>query len=840
MKQIKLIGDTIDQDDINHLIGWLRTNPKLTKGHRTVEFEKEWSKWLGTKHSLFVNSGSSANLLMIYALMISGKMRNKKIVVPALSWATDLAPIIQLGLEPILADCNLDNLAVDVNELEKIFSKEKPAALLLVSVLGFPPHMKEIVDLCKEHGVALIEDNCESLGTEYNSQKLGTFGEMSSFSLYFGHHMSCFPETPIPYLDEKGIFSIDRIDLIYSKYKSNPEKIKILCFDKKTKKIIYKNPDSIIKHKLKGKNILNLKLKNGSSVGITEDHSVFKMEKEIIFSIKGKNIKLNDNIIIPKILPEPKEINNINILKYIKHKDDIFIYNFDRENLKNIKCHWKSALSKSKSNYSSRKTIPLKYVTKFKENNKIGYKRQQKKNYIPINIKVDISFSRLIGFFIAEGSYKNKGLVFSFHIDEKEYVDIVCSDIRKVFGINSIIREKKSDKSAIIEINSKILKFFFKEILEIKPGAKNKRVPKIIFHSNKECKIAYLYGHFRGDGTYDSERIKLSSTSLELINDVSYLCRMLQISGSILRNNRPQIKHIKGKKTYSNGTYCFSLYNIDFNKNGTLKIIDKNRSTAYKKLENDKNHDLSEIKVREILNITKNIEYVYDFSVSGDENFIGGVQPICLHNSTIEGGMISTDDDELYDILKMARSHGWDRDLNMEKQNILREKWEIDDFSALYTFYIPGFNLRSTDLQAVIGLQQLKKLNNIIKKRNENYNRYLKNLKGKTWIPNINEYVTEGLSYFRKHYVSNFCMPIIDDNKEKIIKNLKENNIETRPLICGSMGTQPFYIEKYGRLEQPNVRLINEKGLYVPNHPDLTGEDIDFVCDIIKNSKYEK
>ena len=106
------------------------------------------------------------------------------------------------------------------------------------------------------------------------------------------------------------------------------------------------------------------------------------------------------------------------------------------------------------------------------------------------------------------------------------------------------------------------------------------------------------------------------------------------------------------------------------------------------------------------------------------------------HMSTIEGGMISTDDEDLYHILLSIRSHGWDRDLPKSKQVELRKKYNIGDFRSLYTFYYPGFNLRATDLQAFIGLQQLKKLSTIIKNRNINYQRYHDGIKNTEWKVN--------------------------------------------------------------------------------------------------------
>lgn len=189
---INLVSDTIDKEDIAGLINWLgqKEIPQLTKGPITKEYEAKYSKWLGTKHSVFVNSGSSAILLGLAALKFGGKLKNNKIVVPDVSWATDVSTPLILGMDTFVVDCNQEDLSADLVHLEQIFKEERPAAFILVSVLGLVPDMDRIVDLCKEYDVLLIEDTCESMGSEYHGQKLGTFGCMSFFSTYFGHHIS--------------------------------------------------------------------------------------------------------------------------------------------------------------------------------------------------------------------------------------------------------------------------------------------------------------------------------------------------------------------------------------------------------------------------------------------------------------------------------------------------------------------------------------------------------------------------------------------------------------------------------------------------------------------------
>jgi len=190
MKPIKLCSDIIDRRDINALTRWLIKMPQLTKGSKTLEFESKFSEYLGCKHSIYCNSGSSANLLIVSALKQMGILKNSKIVVPQVSWSTTIFPAIQFGLDPILCDCELDNLGINLSHLKKIIAEDKPAAIILVHVLGFDSSIEKVVKLCEENDILVIEDTCESLGSMTSGKMLGTFGFASSFSFYFGHHIS--------------------------------------------------------------------------------------------------------------------------------------------------------------------------------------------------------------------------------------------------------------------------------------------------------------------------------------------------------------------------------------------------------------------------------------------------------------------------------------------------------------------------------------------------------------------------------------------------------------------------------------------------------------------------
>ena len=381
---IKLVSDTINKNDINSLIKWLNQDeiPRLTKGDLTWELEEKWAKKIGTKYSIYVNSGSSSILLTLAALQHTNRLKNNKVIVPGLSWATDVSSPMLLGMEPILCDCNLEDLSCDLAHLEKLFIDHSPSSFILVSPLGLVPDMKKILDLCNKYSVILLEDVCESMGSKYNNEYLGFFGFASFFSMYFGHHLS-----------------------------------------------------------------------------------------------------------------------------------------------------------------------------------------------------------------------------------------------------------------------------------------------------------------------------------------------------------------------------------------------------------------------------------------------------------TIEGGFINTNDEDFYYALLMMRSHGWDRDLPKDVQEKLRTENNVNEFDSLYTFYLPGFNLRATDLQAFIGLKAIDKLDEYTKKRNNNFKLY------KSLINNNQLTIKDK----KTDFISNFAYPIVNKNRVNIIENLIKNNIEVRPLIAGDMSKKPMWIKNYGEVKLPNCILVNEYGFYIPNHQDLTSEQIKFISNIVTN-----
>ncbi len=185
-----LAEQTITQADLEELIAWLRTNPWLTQGQLTREFERRWAAWLGVRYATYVNSGSSANLLMYYALLLSGRLRNNSVVVPAVSWATTVAPVIQLSYEPIMCEADWHTFGLDMNFLEDLLKKHRPAAVVIVHVLGVPNDMEALLKLQERYEFILLEDACAAMGSRYDGRHVGTYGAMSTFSFFYGHHLS--------------------------------------------------------------------------------------------------------------------------------------------------------------------------------------------------------------------------------------------------------------------------------------------------------------------------------------------------------------------------------------------------------------------------------------------------------------------------------------------------------------------------------------------------------------------------------------------------------------------------------------------------------------------------
>jgi CDP-6-deoxy-D-xylo-4-hexulose-3-dehydrase len=186
---LPLMNDNIDKDDVNSVVNFLsgESIPKLTNGPKVIEFENAWGNWLGTKYNIFVNSGASANELTMLAL--SHMIGEGEVIVPPLTWISDISSVLFSGNKLIFVDVNLENLSFDIEKLRSSITPETKA-IFLTHVLGINGLTNELLELCEDKNILLIEDVCESHGTTFQGSKVGNFGFASNFSFYFAHHMS--------------------------------------------------------------------------------------------------------------------------------------------------------------------------------------------------------------------------------------------------------------------------------------------------------------------------------------------------------------------------------------------------------------------------------------------------------------------------------------------------------------------------------------------------------------------------------------------------------------------------------------------------------------------------
>ena len=199
-----LMGETITFMDRLKMAHFALTAKKFTFGEKVEQFENEWSKWLGAKHSLYVSSGSTANFLLVAAVKeLYGLKNGDKVLLPACTWMTNVAPIIQLGLEPVFCDVNLYNFSFDLNEARRLAEIHDIKMVFITHLLGFSADNESLKKIFPR--ALFLDDVCESHGcTDLIGNKRGSNSLGASFSFYFGHHMSTV---------EGGMVSTNNTDL---------------------------------------------------------------------------------------------------------------------------------------------------------------------------------------------------------------------------------------------------------------------------------------------------------------------------------------------------------------------------------------------------------------------------------------------------------------------------------------------------------------------------------------------------------------------------------------------------------------------------------------------------
>ncbi len=250
-----LMENAIKEEEINAVINLLKFSDKFTKGKRVEEFERKWSEWQGSKYSVFVNSGSSANLILIDALKEKyGWKKGSKIIVPAITWVTNISPIIQLGFEPVFVDVNFNTLSFKLDNLKEELKKNQDVVgIFITHLLGIPSEVEEIRMLCEDKNIKIFEDCCEATGTMIEGVKVGNFGEAGTFSFFFGHHMTTIEGGMISTNDE-DLYKLLLLKRSHGLARELPKE------DFNKFKNIYKNIDSKFLFLTKGYNVRNTEI----------------------------------------------------------------------------------------------------------------------------------------------------------------------------------------------------------------------------------------------------------------------------------------------------------------------------------------------------------------------------------------------------------------------------------------------------------------------------------------------------------------------------------------------------------------------------------------------------
>ncbi|MFC1983975.1 aminotransferase class I/II-fold pyridoxal phosphate-dependent enzyme [Chloroflexota bacterium] len=190
--KIPLITPSYGWEEVVEAIDSMLTT-QVTMGSKVKQFESMFANYIGVKHAVMVHSGSSANLLAL-SVLTNPALKNRikpgdEIITPAVTWATTVWPIINCGIVPVLVDVDLGTFNISVDEIEKAIT-DKTRAIMLVHLLGNPCDMDKIMEIAKKHNLYVIEDSCEAHGAEFRGQKVGRFGDLSTFSFFFSHHIT--------------------------------------------------------------------------------------------------------------------------------------------------------------------------------------------------------------------------------------------------------------------------------------------------------------------------------------------------------------------------------------------------------------------------------------------------------------------------------------------------------------------------------------------------------------------------------------------------------------------------------------------------------------------------
>jgi len=229
--KIPLMSPSYGWEEVNEALESLLST-QVTMGEKVKKFESMFAQYIGVKHAIMVNSGSSANLLAL-SVLANPVLKNRlepgdEIITPAVTWATTVYPIIQVGAVPVLVDVGLETFNTNAKEIRKAITG-KTKAIMLVHLLGNPCPMDEIREIAEEHNLYLIEDACEAHGAEFGGKKVGSFGDLATFSFFFSHHITTI-EGGMVLTDSEELAELARALRVFGWIRDLKDKVRI-CRD---------------------------------------------------------------------------------------------------------------------------------------------------------------------------------------------------------------------------------------------------------------------------------------------------------------------------------------------------------------------------------------------------------------------------------------------------------------------------------------------------------------------------------------------------------------------------------------------------------------------------------
>ena len=311
-----LMFNNINKDDFSKVIKFLKTNPILTQKKNVIKFENKWSKWLGVKYSVFVNSGSSANFITLAAM--KSFLKKKEIITPPLTWPSDIMAVINNGFVPKFVDIKLETLSMDPELILKNISS-KTAAVFITHAQGFNGLSEKLIKTLKRKKILLIEDVCESHGAKFKNKKLGNFGLISNFSFYYAHHMTTI-EGGMICTNNKKIYEICRILRSHGMLRESNNKIYekklINKYNKLSPKFIFLYPTLNFRNTEIGATlgINQLKSLNSNNLRRTKNFNLFLKDLDGSKYYKNFDLKGSSNYAFPIIL----KTNNLKKRNYFE------------------------------------------------------------------------------------------------------------------------------------------------------------------------------------------------------------------------------------------------------------------------------------------------------------------------------------------------------------------------------------------------------------------------------------------------------------------------------------------------------------------------------------------